>query len=228
MLNTALQCRHSGEEGLPRMQEVPQSSGTNNAAPPRLSWKSPEPVSSHIWKTHPILSSQCLFLESAPLAEDTKPRCPAEGARQWRQKPRQAGAARKDEKRRSVPQAKHVPKAQIANGAWDLCPQVQMSQMCQVLETAPQVAGTRSSLWRTVCYYPVLLLQPLPAACPPFESGLRSRWCCSLGRASCSSPICFSFGLQRPRKTKLYGKEEARLERAHKGHTYQGSLPLTL
>lgn len=168
-----------------------QPTGTNNAVPWRLSWKSPEPVSSHVWKTHPILSSFLPLSVSwiSTFGRGYKTRMPSWGCQAVETGTRQAGAAWRDEKRRSLHQAKHVPKAQIANGVWDLCPQVQMSQMCQVLETAPQVAGTRSSLWRTVCYYTALLLQPLPAACPPFESGLQSMWCRSLGRASCGSPF---------------------------------------
>lgn len=82
-----------------------------------------------------------------------------EEAKRW------AEAAQNDEHRPSLLR-KHSPKAQRANGAWGFCSQVQMSQMCHVLDSTSQVAGTGSSLWRTVCYY---VASP-SAASPPTHS----------------------------------------------------------
>lgn len=125
--------------------------------------------------------------ESASCAGDTKPECTVKGAEWRRQGKRWAEAAQKDEQRPRL-QWKHSPKAQRANGAWGFCPQVQMSQMCHVLDAASQVAGTGSSLWRTVGYYAAShSVAPIPHH--PHESWLWHMWCCSLGKASRSSPF---------------------------------------
>lgn len=72
----------------------------------------------------------------------------------------EARSALREEKRgRFSPPPQPIPKAKIANGPWDLCPQVQMSQMCQVLDPAPWVPRTGGPLWRTVSCW----VSPLPA-----------------------------------------------------------------
>lgn len=146
-------------------------------------------------------SSLCLLSQS-PQVWGRKPN---RGQVETRSK---AGSAlRKEERGRSSPLPKPAPpKKKIANGAWDLCPQVQMSQRCQVLDRQPFAllgqglpSGEQFVAGSAFLPHPVPLGQPFGRG--PYD--VRLSW-----QSPLQLPICSSFALQGPRKTALRNQEK--------------------
>ena len=82
-----------------------------------------------------------------------------------------------------------VARAKLANGSWGLCPQVQMSQMCQALDPAPWVPGMGVPSGEQFVAGSALLLHFFPSWPPSSPGPVAHVVLGSLGRAPRSSPF---------------------------------------
>lgn len=113
------------------------------------------------------------------------------------------------------------PKPKIANGAWGLCSQVQMSQMCQVLKPDSSGSWDRQSPLENSLLLDQLSFGTLCLLSRHLSQGW-AMWCGLSWQSLSQLPICPSFGVQRLRKTKLGGR------RKEGGRCSQRSLPTQL